>query len=107
MSGGGDTPGPQTPFLWKMNLPGTSVSVFGKVENNILTCYAQTLERALVADENGLITSGNNVDEYFFTSLVKPKLDALGISYTSIAYDTSTYSVNDNVENWNEYTLLS
>lgn len=107
MSRGGVTPRPQTPFLWKVNLPGANLLVFGKVENNILTCYAQSLERALVATEEGLITGGNNVEETYFTLYVKPGLDALGISYTSIAYDTSTYSVNDNVENWNEYNLLS
>lgn len=94
------------PFMWKMNLPNTGESIFGKVENNILSCYSESLETVLVVNENGLIFGTNHVDNNFFTSLVKPKLDNLGISYTAVAYDTSTYAVNDYVENWNEYTLL-
>jgi hypothetical protein len=95
------------PFLWKMKVTGAQVSVFGKVENNVLTCYASSLEKALVANDEGLVVGSYNVDESFFTDLVKPKLAELGISYTKIGYDTSTYSVNDNVDNWDDFTDIS
>jgi hypothetical protein len=95
------------PFLWKMKVTGAQVSVFGKIENNVLTCYARGLENALVANVDGLIVGSNNVDESFFTYVVKPKLDIIGVSFTSIGYDTSTYSVNDNVDNWDDFTDIS
>jgi hypothetical protein len=90
-----------------MKLTGAQVSVFGKVENNVLTCYASGLEKALVANDNGLVVGSYNVDESFFTYVVKPKLAELGISYTTIGYDTSTYSVNDTVEDWDAFIDIS
>lgn len=95
-----------TPFIWKMFMPNSDVLAFGKVQNNILICYSYRIENIAIANVSGLIIGSTQEGENFFTSLVKPKLDELGISYTSIAYDTSTYSINDNVENWDEYTLL-
>ena len=95
-----------TPFLWKMFMPNGTVLAFGKVENNILICYSYTIENIAICNESGLVIGATHVDENFFTSIVKPKLDEFGISYTSIAYDTSTYRLDDNVENWDEYTLL-
>lgn len=91
------------PFLWKYGLRGGVESVFGKVENNILICYAKSLEDALIADENGLIISDYIVDKDFFDTFIKPNLNNLEITYTTIGYDTSTYNENDNVENWNDY----
>ena len=90
-------------FLWKYRLRGGVGSVFGKVENDILICYAKSREHVLIADENGLIISDTNVGEEFFVFNIGPRLNNLGITYTTISYDTSTYSENDNVENWNDY----
>lgn len=93
-------------FLWKMKMAGAPFNIFGKIQNNVLYCYGPSIERAFVVNDAGNIGGSESVTEIYITNNVKPKLDALGISYTSIAYDTSTYSVNDNVENWDEYTLL-
>lgn len=91
------------PFLWKYELAGGLESIFGKVENNILICYAKSLQYALIADENGLIVGDFILDKDFFDTFIKPKLNNLEITYTTIGYDTSTYNENDNVENWNDY----
>lgn len=93
-------------FLWKFKIPWTSNTAFGKVVNDVLICYAKSLETALVANNDGLITGTNVANEDWLTTFIKPKLDELGISYSRIAYDTSTYSIDDTVENWYEYTLL-
>lgn len=95
------------PFLWKWQLDGAQVSIFGKVENSVLSCYASSLEKGLVANSVGLIVGSYDVDESLFTYRIKPKLVNLGVTYTSIAYDTSTYSVNDNVENWDDFTDIT
>lgn len=90
-------------FLWKYRLDSGVGSVFGKVENDILISYAKSKEDLLVADENGLIISDLEAGEEIFEYNVKPLLNNLGITYTTISYDTSTYSENDNVKNWNDY----
>lgn len=93
-------------FLWKFKIPWSSNTAFGKVVNGILICYAKSLGTALVANDDGLITGTNVADENWLATFIKPKLDELGISYTGIDYDTSTYNIDDTVQNWNEYTLL-
>lgn len=90
-------------FLWKYRKEEGEGSVFGKVENDILISYAKSQGDLLIADENGLIISDANVGGEFFIFKIKPRLNNLGITYTEISYDTSSYSENDNVENWNDY----
>lgn len=90
-------------FLWKYRLDGDVGSVFGKVENDILISYAKSREDLLVADENGLIISDFMTSEEIFENDIKPLLNNLGITYTTINYDTSTFSEGDDVINWNDY----
>lgn len=94
-------------FLWKYREMGGEGSVFGKVENDILICYAKSQGDVLIADENGLIISDTHVGGEFFEFMIKPRLNNLGITYTTISYDTSTYSENDNVKNWNDYNDIT
>lgn len=95
------------PFLWKMRWQGTSSLIFGKVENNTLTSFAMSIENPYLADENGLIIGSSNISTMGFDYIVKPKLNQMGITFDKYAFDTSSYSMNENVQNWQEFTDIS
>ena len=94
------------PFLWKRLGPANVYFVFGIVDNDIITIYSQSIERALLAYDSGEIFNATRVSEDFVTNSIKAKLQQIGISANTVAYDTSTYAIGNSIDNWDEYTLL-
>lgn len=97
----GDTPEPQT--LIAISSP----NIFGRVENNqAIMTTADGSNCCIWTDGKVSVLSGPGLNDALRDMIIQRCTDA-GIQVTSVITETVQYEVGDNIENWNDYQIIS